>query len=67
MDFITNNFVDNSGWSPYTVAQTVLEAGIVVDAVIVGGSEDEHKGLRSLAHCSGIISAWVSFVFLTFY
>eukprot|EP00026_Physarum_polycephalum_P006050 Phypoly_transcript_06090.p1 GENE.Phypoly_transcript_06090~~Phypoly_transcript_06090.p1 ORF type:complete len:579 (+),score=89.06 Phypoly_transcript_06090:90-1826(+) len=47
---------DNSGWSAFNVAKTVLEAGIVVDAVIVGGSDNDHINLRSLAHCSGGIS-----------
>jgi len=44
---------DNSGWSAFNVASMVLGAGIVVDAVIVGGSDNDHVNLRSLAHCSG--------------
>jgi ubiquitin-conjugating enzyme E2 D/E len=47
---------DNSGWSAFDIAKKVLEAGIVVDAVIVGGSDGDHVNLRSLAHCSGGIS-----------
>jgi len=47
---------DNSGWSAFDVARKVLEEGIIVDAVIVGGSDGDHKNLRSLAHCSGGIS-----------
>jgi len=44
---------DNSGWSAFDVARQVLAAGIIVDAVIVGGSDGDHVNLRSLAHCSG--------------
>ncbi len=31
----------------------MIEANIIVDAVIVGGSDTDHVNLRSLAHCSG--------------
>jgi ubiquitin-protein ligase len=44
---------DNSGMHAYDVAKTVLENNIVVDAVIIGGSDSAHLPLRSLAHSTG--------------
>jgi len=50
---LTHCLTDNSGWSAFDVARAVLDEGVVVDAVIVGGDDNDHKNLRSLAHCSG--------------
>jgi ubiquitin-protein ligase/uncharacterized protein YegL len=47
---------DNSGWSAYDVARLAVEQGIVVDAVIIGGQDNDHVNLRSLANCTGGIS-----------
>jgi len=47
---------DNSGWAPLTVAKTAVAAGVVVDAVIVGGDDSEHVNLRALAHSTGGLS-----------
>jgi len=44
---------DNSGMHAFDVASLVLSNNIVVDAVIIGGSDSAHHPLRSLAHSTG--------------
>jgi ubiquitin-conjugating enzyme E2 D/E len=44
---------DNSGMHAFDVAPLVIQQNIIVDAVVIGGSDSAHHPLRSLAHCTG--------------
>lgn len=62
-----NKIIDNSGWSAFDVARTVLDEQIVVDAIIVGGTDSDHVNLRSLAHCSGNFYNFFKIIILYWY